>query len=58
MLKTNRLKRETLWIDTLGTLNPGGLNKKRYEEIFEQNKINEIVPFITQFQKQPTWRQE
>ena len=49
--KLNRLKRETFWIDTLGTLNPGGLNKKRYEEIFEQNKIDEIVPFIIPFSK-------
>ena len=31
--KLNRLKRETFWIDTLDTLEPRGLNKKRYEDM-------------------------
>ena len=31
--KLNILKGKTFWIDTLGTLEPRGLNKKRYEDI-------------------------
>ena len=36
--KINRLIRETFWIDTLGTLKPGGLNKKRYEDVIKPIK--------------------
>ena len=37
--KINRLIRETFLIDTLGILEPEGLNKKRYEDAIKPIKI-------------------
>ena len=49
--KLNRLKRETFWIDTLDTLEPSGLNKKKYEDILKETKVEEMVPFVVPFSK-------
>jgi len=50
--KLNRLKRETFWIDTLETLEPRGINKKRLEDIIipSVNK-NNVVPFVVPFSR-------
>ena len=49
--KPNRLKGETFSIDNLDTLGPGGLNKKRYEDILKEAKVKAMVPFVVQFSK-------
>ena len=49
--KINRLIRETFWIDTLGTLEPGGLNKKRYEDVIKPIQNEDVVPFVVPFSK-------
>ena len=47
--KINRLNLETFWIDTLCTLEPGGLNKKRYEDVIKPIKNEDIVQFVVPF---------
>ena len=49
MLNTNRedskklgLERETFWIDTLDTLEPQGLNRKRSEDIVKNSQNGEV----------------
>jgi len=43
------LNRETYWIDTLGTLEPSGLNKKRCEDFTKPISNNEIATFVVAF---------
>ena len=47
--RINRLKRETFWIDTLGSLEPKGLNKKRSEDVINSSKKDDnatlVIPF-------------
>ena len=49
--KIHRLIQETFWIDTLGTIDPGGLNKKRYEDVIKPIQNEDVVPFVIQFSK-------
>ncbi len=49
--KLARLKRETFWIDTLGTLEPWGLNKKRCEDFTKSISNNEMVAFVVAFSR-------
>ncbi len=49
--KLARLKRETFWIDTLGTLEPWGLNKKRCEDFTKPLSNNEMVAFVVAFSR-------
>ena len=49
--KINKLIRETFWIDTLGTLEPEGLNTKRYEDVIKQTTNDEVVRFVVPFSK-------
>ena len=45
------LIRETFWIDTLGTLEPGGRNKKRYEYVIKPIQNEDVFPFVVPFSK-------
>jgi len=47
--KINRLNPEIFGMDTLGTLYPGSLNKKRYEDVIKPNKNDEAVSFTVPF---------
>jgi len=49
--KLARLKREIFWIDTLGTLEPWGLNKKRCEDFTKPISDNEMVAFVVFFSR-------
>ena len=49
--KKLRLERETFWIDTLDTLEPQGLNRKRSEDIVKNSQNGEILPFVVPFSK-------
>jgi len=49
--RINRLKRETFWIDTLGSLEPTGLNKKRSEDILESAEKSDTVALIMPFSR-------
>jgi len=49
--KINRLIWETFCIDTLGTLESGGLNKKRYEDVIKPIQNEDVVPFVVLFSK-------
>ncbi len=49
--KLARLKRETFWIDTLGTLEPWGLNQKRCEDFTRPISNNEMVAFVVAFSR-------
>ena len=45
------LERETFWIDTLDTLEPQGLNRKRSQYIVKNSQNGEILPFVVPFFK-------
>ena len=49
--KKLRLERETFWIDTLDTMEPQGLNKKRSDDIVKNSQNGEIVAFVVPFSK-------
>jgi len=49
--KLARLKRETFWIDTLGTLEPWGLNKKRCEDFRKTISDKKVVAFVVAFSR-------
>jgi len=49
--KNYRLERETYWIDTLGTIEPQGLNKKRFGDTIKKSPNDPIVPFVVPFSK-------
>ena len=49
--RINKLKRETFWIDTLGSLEPTGLNKKRSEDILESAEKGDTVALIMPFSR-------
>jgi len=49
--KKLRLERETFWIDTLDTMEPQGLNKKRLNDIVKNSQNGEIAPFVVPFSK-------
>jgi len=49
-----RDKLNRFWIDTLGTLEPGGLNKKRREDVIKSPKNYEVVPFVMSLKKRLT----
>jgi len=45
------LNHETFSIDNLGTLEPGRLIKKRYEDVIKPTKNDEVVTFVVPFLK-------
>jgi len=47
----NRLIRETFWIYTLGTLEPGGLNKNIYEDVINLYKMRTLSHLWYHFEK-------
>ncbi len=56
--KLARLKRETFWIDTLGSLEPWGLNKKRCEDFTRPIREYEMVAFVVAFSRTANMVQE
>ena len=49
--RINRLKRETFWIDTPGSLEPTGLNKNRSEDILESAENSDTVALVMPFSR-------
>jgi len=45
----NRLNLETVWIDTIDTLDPGCHNKIRYDDVINSSKDYEEIPFVVLF---------
>ena len=46
-----RLKQETFWIDTLGSLKPTGLKTKRSEDILESAEKSDPVALVMPFSR-------
>ena len=49
--KINILSGDIVWIDTLLTSKPSGLNRKRYEDVIKRSKTDEAGPFVVPFSK-------
>ena len=47
--RINRLRRETFWIDTLGSLELTGINKKRAESVSGSAEANMTVTLVMPF---------
>jgi hypothetical protein len=49
--RINRLKRETFWIDTLGSLESNGINKKRTEDLLNFSENDDFLTLVIPFSR-------